>query len=142
MKTTGKIWKSRKDQFWLADIPLLDLMVQADNKEEIPEMAKEVIELLVNNSNFKVKAEIFDNKLLIDSNDPKRLIALILKRQRSKYNLTLEDVTKALKAKSINEYAQYEQGKYMPSIEKFEELFKAINPQNNLAVSLLTGKNK
>src|SRR5579872_897442 len=44
---SGRVWKSTQDQFWLAEIPSLDLIVQAERKEEIPETVSEAIELLV-----------------------------------------------------------------------------------------------
>lgn len=127
MKIGGKFWKS--DQFWLVDIPILNLMTQASTKKEIPEMVKDAIELLVDDVNFTVDVTIAHNAVFIDTNDPKKLVALILKRQRHKKNLKLEQVAMFLKAKSINEYAQYEQGKHLPSFEKFEQLLKAIDPE-------------
>lgn len=129
MKIAGRIWKSRKDKFWLAEIPFLDLMVQAESKDELPEMIKDAIELLVGLKSFSVDVVLSDNDVFIESNDPKKIIALILKRQRQRKSLKLEDVASFLKAKSINEYAQYEQGKHLPSLEKFEQLLKAIDPQ-------------
>lgn len=129
MMIGGKVWKSRKDSMWLAEIPFLNLMVQAHSKEEIPEMIKDAIELLVDIPHFSVQVALSENTALIGSNDPKRLLALILKRQRQRKSLKLEDVASSLKAKSINEYAQYEQGKHLPSLEKFEQLLKAIDPE-------------
>ena len=41
MKIVGKIWKSKEDKFWLAEIPSLDLMTQATTKKEIPAMVKD-----------------------------------------------------------------------------------------------------
>ena len=129
MKIIGKVWKSRKDQFWLAEIPFLDLLVQATSKEEIPETIKDAIELLVDDPNFLVDVTMTNNILFLDSNDPKKVIALILKRQRRKKSLKLEEVASHLNAKSINEYAQYEQGKHLPSFEKFNQLLNAIDPE-------------
>lgn len=129
MKIEGKFWKSKKSPFWLAEIPLLDLVTQAEAKEKLPEMVKDALESLINDLNFSVTVTLFDNQLFIDSNDPKRLIALMLKRQRHKKGLTQEQVTANLKSKSANDYAQYEQAKHMPTIEKLEELLHAIDPK-------------
>jgi predicted RNase H-like HicB family nuclease len=128
MKIGGKVWKSKKDGLWLGEIPFLNLMVQATSKEEIPEMAKDAIELLVDDPTFSIEASVIQNALFVEANDPKKLIALILKRQRLKKQLKLDDVASHMRAKSINEYAQYEQGKHLPSLEKFEQLLKAIDP--------------
>lgn len=136
MRIAGKIWKSRKDKFWLAEIPLLSLMVQAESKEEIPAMAKDAIELLVNDLKFVIDATLSGKILFIEANNDKKLIGLILKRQRLKNNLRLEDIQTNLRAKSINEYAQYEQGKHLPSLDKFEQLLKAIDPVLSPVLSL------
>ncbi len=136
MKIGGKVWKSRKDDFWLSEIPLLNLMVQANSKKEVPEMVKDAIELLVDDPTFVIDAILVDNFLFIESNNTKKLIALILKRQRQKKHLKLEEIASNLNAKSINEYAQYEQGKHLPNFEKFEQLLKAIDPELTPFMSL------
>ncbi len=129
MQIVGKIWNSKHDNFWLADVPGLRILTQAETKEETAGMVKDAIELYINDPAFLAIVTLSNNQLLIDSNNPKKLIALALKRQRQKNKLKLSDVTELLKAKSINEYAQYEQGKHLPSIEKLEELLRAIDPQ-------------
>lgn len=128
MKIEGKVWKSRTDNLWLAEIPLLDLLTQAQTKEEVPAMVKDAIELYINDPAFSVDATLSNNQLLVDSSDSRKLIALALKRQRQKNRLTLAAVSEQLRAKSINEYAQYEQGKHLPSLEKLQELLQAIDP--------------
>ena len=136
MKIAGKIWKSKKSALWLAEIPLLDLATQAETKQEIPYMVKNAIETLVDDQNFSAEVSVSKNVLLLDSNDQKKLVALILKRQRQKYRLTMEQVAEHLQAKSINEYAQYEQGKHQPSFEKFEKLLQAIDPNLQPVISI------
>jgi predicted RNase H-like HicB family nuclease len=61
---TGRVWKSRKDAFWLAEIPLLNLMLQAKSKEEIPATAIDAIELLIDDPTFlkENNEKIFSNK--------------------------------------------------------------------------------
>ena len=66
--------------------------------------------------------------VFLDANGYKKINALILKRQRQKKHLNLEEVATHLHARSINEYAQYEQGRHLPSFDKFEQLLKAIDP--------------
>jgi hypothetical protein len=136
MKLVGKVWKSDQDKFWLAEISSLDIMVQATKKKEIPEMIKDAVELLVDDAAFSVTATMAGDFVFVDANDTKKLIALILKRQRQKKHLNLEEVATHLHARSINEYAQYEQGKHLPSFEKFEQLLKAIDPRLDLFMSL------
>ncbi len=136
MKIVGKVWKSEDRKFWLAEIPALDLMTQAKSKKAIPEMIKDAVELLMDDSSFSVKVTAFDDFVFLDANDTKKLIALILKRQRQKNHLNLEEVATHLRARSINEYAQYEQGRHLPSFDKFEQLLKAIDPNLSLFMSL------
>ena len=133
MEITGTIFKDNK--FWLAEVFWLDLLVQSRTKKEIPEMVKDAIELLADDSEFSVDVILKNNDLYISTNNFKRLIALILKRLRLKNKLKLEDVANLLNAKSINEYAQYEQAKHLPSIEKLDELLKAIDPTINTIIS-------
>jgi predicted RNase H-like HicB family nuclease len=130
MKIAGKAWKSRKNDYWLVEVPILDLVTQAESPDEITEMVKDAIECLVNRKKFKVSVEKRKNEIFVESNDPKLLMSLILKRQRAKQHMTLEEVTINLGAKSINEYAQYEKGKHLPSLEKLESLLKAIDPKH------------
>lgn len=136
MKVVGRVWKSEEDSFWLAEIQALDLMTQAKSKKGIPAMVKDAVELLVDDPAFLVKITTVDDFVFLDANDTKKLIALILKRQRQKKHLNLEEVSSHLKAKSINEYAQYEQGRHLPSFEKFEQLLKAIDPELTFFMSL------
>ncbi len=134
MIVSGNVWKSRKDQFWLAKIPLLNLMVQAESKEEIPEMVKDAIEALVNDPAFLIDSTIAGRDVFVESNDDKKLMGLILKRQRLKNKMKLEDVQTRLNAKSINDYAQYEQGKHVPCFDKLEQLLKAIDPSYRISL--------
>lgn len=136
MKIVGKAWKAEDNKWWLAEIPALDLMVQAAKKKEIPEMVKDAVELLVDDPKFSITVTMIDGFVFVDANDTKKLISLILKRQRQKKQLKLEEVATHLHARSINEYAQYEQGRHLPSFEKFEQLLRAIDPELSLFMSL------
>lgn len=128
MKITAQFWKNPDDHWWIIEIPFLDVATQAETREEILEMTKDVIETLVGDPGFTVEVAFMNNEILINASDSKKLVALILKRQRQRNRLRLEDVAKQLDAKSLNEYAQYEQGKHMPSFDKFQQLLEAIDP--------------
>ena len=60
---------------------------------------------------------------------------MMLKSQRQKQGLTLAEVANSLNAKSVIEYAQYEQGKHLPSLEALAKFLEAIDPE--LHVSLI-----
>ena len=53
MRFSGSIYKDGK--FWLAEIPILDLMTQGKTKKEAYEMVADMLESLVNKEDFKVK---------------------------------------------------------------------------------------
>ena len=80
MQITGKIWKSKHDNFWLAEVPGLRILTQAETKEKTPEMVKDAIELYINDSTFLATVTLSSNQLLIETNNPEKLIALALKR--------------------------------------------------------------
>lgn len=73
-----------------------------------------------------IKVTTSNDSVILEANDTKKIIALILKRQRQKNNLRLEEVAKHLHARSINEYAQYEQGRHLPSIDPKITLFMSL----------------
>lgn len=92
-------------------------------------MAKDAIESLLEKKEFQVRIHAGDAEdFTIDSDNPTAFIAFMLKRQRQFRGLTLRDVSARLNSKSPNAYAQYEQGKVKPSMDKLVELMRAINP--------------
>ncbi len=52
MRFSGKIYKDGK--FWLAEIPILDLMTQGRTKKEACEMVADMLETMVNKEGFKI----------------------------------------------------------------------------------------
>lgn len=128
MKLEGIL--SKHDKYWLAEVPALDILTQSKTKQEGYTMAKDAIESLSEKSSLTVNIEPVKGSLrfYVSADDNDQLIALLLRGQRQKHGLTLEEVAKRLGAKSINSFARYEQGKSCPSIKKLTELLKAINP--------------
>jgi len=70
----------------------------------------------------------------ISSDDSRTMIRLLLQRQRQKSGLTLAQAAERLGAKSRNAYARYEQGVSVPTIEKLDELLRAIAPDRDIVV--------
>ena len=60
------------------------------------------------------------------------LLALLLRRQRERQGMTLSEAAERLGQTSKNAYARYEQGRAMPSVEKLEQLLKAIAPDQKI----------
>ncbi|MBF0360545.1 MAG: type II toxin-antitoxin system HicB family antitoxin [Oligoflexia bacterium] len=127
----GKIWKNKKA--WLIEIPILDLMTQGKSRANALEMIKDAVELLIDEKNFSVKiTDQNKERFTISSSDTNVLMALILRRQREKNQLSLKDITNKMHYKSRNSYARYELGRTEISITKFDKLFFAITNRNIL----------
>ena len=62
------------------------------------------------------------------SQDLAAMIAFLLRRQRVKHGLSLAEVAGRLGSSSFNTYARYEQGKSVPTVEKFNQLLSAVSP--------------
>ncbi|MBU4316800.1 MAG: helix-turn-helix domain-containing protein [Proteobacteria bacterium] len=134
MRFSGKIYKDGK--YWLAEIPILDLMTQGRSKKEVYEMVADMIESLVNREGFK--AIIFkgkNNTFEIGSIETKHLVSLLLQRKREKSGLSLSQVAIRLGMSSRNTYARYEQGKSVPSIEKLNDLLHAVSPDTDIVIA-------
>jgi transcriptional regulator with XRE-family HTH domain len=76
----------------------------------------------------------------VSSSDQATLSAFLLRRQRTKQGLTLSEVARRLGAKSHNTYARYEQGKSVPTIEKFIQLLSAVSPEKDFVLVESQGK--
>jgi DNA-binding XRE family transcriptional regulator/predicted RNase H-like HicB family nuclease len=133
MRFSGKIYKDGK--FWLAEIPILDLMTQGHTKKEAFEMVADMLESLVNKKDFKIKIFIKSkNSFEVGSLQSKYLISLLLQRKRENSGLTISQVAKRLGVSSRSTYARYEQGKSVPTVEKFNELIHALCPNINIVI--------
>lgn len=133
MRLAGRVFKVGK--YWAIEVPILDVVTQGHTKKEAYEMIADAIESLVNKKGFKV--EVFPGKgpyFELGSTDLLTLTAFLLRRQRMKQGLTLVEVAKRLGAKSHNTYARYEQGKSIPTIEKFNKLLSALSPDNDFVL--------
>ena len=92
-------------------------------------MAKEAIELVVNLEGFKVTIEPGqDNKFFIIPNNIGPILAMILRQKRVDNGLSIREIADRLGQSSPNSYGRYENGKSIPTIEKFDELLAAIDP--------------
>ncbi len=126
MRFEGRIWKDGKH--WLVEIPVLNAMTQGRTKKEAFDMAADLVETLVNVKGFTVQVHPFQgDNFELSSNNPRLMLALMLKRQRQRHGLSLAQVARKLKASSRNSYARYEQGLSMPTVEKLAELLSAVS---------------
>ena len=127
MRFEGRIRKDGK--FWLAEIPAFDALTQGRTKRDALAMAKDLIETMAGTRGFRVTVyQAGRNSFEVEANRVGILLALLLRRQRERQGLTLSEAAERLGQRSRNAYARYEQGKAMPSVEKLEQLLKAIAP--------------
>jgi DNA-binding XRE family transcriptional regulator len=131
MRFPGRVKKDGR--FWLVEIPAFDGFTQARTKREAFAMAEDLIETMAGARGFRATvyptgAETFE----IGANRIGVLVALLLRRQRERRGLTLAQAAEKLGQRSKNAYARYEQGKTMPTVEKLEQLLKAIAPDQTI----------
>ena len=127
MRLAGRMFKS--GSFWVVDVPLLGVTTQGHTKNEAYVMIADAIEELVGKRGFSINVYPGPSGYFeIGSLDLPALIAFFLRRQRKKKGLTLEEAARRLGASSINAYARYEQGRSVPTVEKFRQLLAAISP--------------
>jgi len=131
MRFEGRIKKD--GGFWLVEIPAFDAVTQGRTKREALAMAGDLIETMADTKGFQVKVyrgskEIFE----VGANRIDIFVALLLRRQRERHGLTLAEAAERLGQRSRNAYARYEQGRAMPTVEKLEQLLKAIAPDQEI----------
>ena len=133
MRFSGKIYKYGK--YWLAEIPILDLMTQGRTKREAYEMVADMLDTMVNQKDFEItvfkgKKDTFE----VGSSDAKYFVRLLLQRKRELSGLSLSQVASRLGMSSRNTYARYEQGKSVPSVEKLNDLLHAVCPDTDIVI--------
>jgi len=137
MKLEGRIYKSGK--FWLIEIPILDAMTQGHTRKEALKMAQDLLETMFNDPAVKFELSVPSStagRFEVSSDSPK-LWALVLRRLRESSGLSLKEAATRLGQKSKNAYARYERGEVTPTVEKFDELVRAVKPSNkDLILSL------
>jgi len=133
MRFSGKIYKD--GNFWLAEIPILDLMTQGRTKKEAFEMVADMLESLLNKKDFKVMVyKKSKNSFEVGSLEPKHMISLLLQRKRELSGLSLSQVANLLGVSSRNTYARYERGRSVPTVEKLDKLLHAVCPHSDIVI--------
>ena len=134
MRLSGQVYKS--DRFWLAEIPLLEALTQGRTRKESLEMIADWVETIVNHPGFEVDVRPgLNGHFEIIANDPRQLIALLLRRQRERAGLTLSEAASRLGVGTTSAYARYERGASLPSLQKLDELLRAVAPDRDLVLT-------
>lgn len=126
----GTISNKRANEKYLSvEIPELDVYTQGEDVDDCVEMAIDAIKNLFEDD-FDIQFLSFDendkNTFYLKSNDPGPLYSRILQTLRINSGLSIREVSNLLGDSSHNNYAQYEQGKSIPSITKFNDIVEAI----------------
>ena len=115
-----------------------DIWTNGNTREEALFMIKDsIIEYVkyyfdFDSQGFELAINEYKKPLIgITANNSKLLLALSLRRQREKSGSTVREVSERLGSKSPNSYAQYEQGKTKISLDQYEKLLQAANPNNH-----------
>lgn len=134
MELEGAVFK--KGKIWIIAVPSLNLMTQGKTKKEALEMIVDAAMGLAEcyfdakiEAGFSIVATEHEPGIIgLSATNSKLLLALSLKRQREKSGLTVREAAARLGSSSPNAYAQYERGKTRISLEKYDQLLRAINP--------------
>ena len=129
MRFQGTVY--RDSGVWLAEVPVFDAMTQGRTKADALTMIRNWFETIVGEKGFRVdihpgKAGDFE----VSSPDLRRMIGLLLERRRQQSGLSLRQAAERLGAKSPNAYARYERGDALPTIEKLDELLRAVGERD------------
>lgn len=132
MRFEGYLTKpdGKKNRYWGVEIPILHIYTQGKSRKDALAMAKDAIETVLENKEFRARVHPQEgDTFTVDSDNPTAFIAFMLKRQRQFRGLSVRDVSARLNSKSPNAYAQYEQGRVKPSLDKLVEIMRAIDPE-------------
>jgi predicted RNase H-like HicB family nuclease len=134
MELEGKIWKSGK--FWLVEVPAIEVMTQGRSKKEALRMIEDAIEGLIScyfpdeEGKFKILVNDYEKGIIgVSCSNNSLLLAFSLRRQREASKSTVREVSERLGSSSPNAYAKYEKGRTRISLDQYERLLQAVNPQ-------------
>lgn len=143
MQISGRIW--REGAWWIAESEIADVVTQGKTRTEAAAMLSDAIESLANRDGFSVSVRDVagtDGNVAIEASDPAFFTAFILRRMRVASGKSLAEVARELGQGSKNGYARYEQGRSTPTVDKLEELLRAVSPRAVVSVGLTPGRAK
>src|SRR5689334_1019557 len=79
----GRAWKERGCKWWLAEVPLLDVMTQGKSERDVYRMIADAVEFLIDQEGFKADVHSKGGgKFTLGASHEGALLAFMLKRQR------------------------------------------------------------
>ena len=129
MRLVGNYYK--EGNFWLCDLPFIQLMDQGRTKKECLSMMKDAIEILINDKDFKCEViDIGDGKFAIVTSQVKTLAAFVVRRLREAQGFTIREAGALLGMKSHTEYARHESGKVAMNMETFNRYVEVLSSKD------------
>lgn len=126
MRLEGRVYRSGNK--WLVEVPLLEAMTQGRTRKEALLMIVDWIRTMADDPDADIRIHQHGkNEFEVEAARAGDLIKLMLRRRREARGLSLADVAERLQAKSRNAYARYERGEAVPTIEKLDELMRAVS---------------
>lgn len=133
MRFQGVLYRDGK--WWLAEVPVFDAVSQGHTRKEALDMIADWFVSIVDRKGFAVGVyPTGRDSFEVGSDDTRTMISLMLRRQRQKSGLSLAQAAERLDARSRNAYARYEQGSSVPTIEKLDQLLRAIAPDSEMVL--------
>jgi len=133
MRFQGKLRSAGK--FWLAEVSVFDAMTQGRSRKEALDMIADWFVTMADRKGFSVEVHPIGRlQFEVSSSDTRTMVSFLLQRQRQKSGLSLDQVARRLGAKSRNAYARYEQGVSVPTVEKLDELLRAVAPGRDIVL--------
>lgn len=120
---------------WLAEVPVCDALTQGRSRKEALAMIADWFVTMVDRADFSVEVQpVGRDGFEVGSSDGRRMVGLLLRRQRHKSGLSLAQVADRLGSKSGSAYARYERGLAVPTIEKLDQLLRIVAPGRDLVL--------
>ena len=142
MELEGRIWKNKKH--WLVEVPSLNIMTQGENRKEALFMIKDAVMEYMKYyfeseiKEFDLKVNDYKKSVIgITATNNKLLLALSLRRLREKSGSIIREASERLGSRSPNSYAQYEKGTTKISLEQYERLLQAVNPEQHFQLRVV-----
>jgi len=133
MRFQGKL--RRDGKFWLAEVPVFDAMTQGRTRKDALDMIADWFVTMADRKGFSVEIHpVGRHGFEASSTDTRTMVSLLLQRQRQRSGLSLAQAAKRLGARSRNAYARYERGVSVPTVEKLDELLRAVAPGREIVV--------
>ena len=114
---------------------MFDALTQGRSRQEALDMIADWFVTMAGRKKLGIEIQPVGRDVFeVASADARRMISLLLQRQRQKSGLSLAQVAKRLGVKSRHAYARYEQGVSVPTVDKLDGLLRAVAPGRDLVL--------